>query len=84
MVIYLAGLQGVPDELYEAAEIDGAGALAQVLARHAADDDAGDLLQPVIGIIASFQVFTHAYVMTGGGPANATLFYVLYLYQHGF
>ena len=46
MIIFLAGLQGVPQELYEAAEIDGASALAALPARHAADDLADDLLQP--------------------------------------
>jgi multiple sugar transport system permease protein len=84
MIIFLAGLQGVPQELYDAAEVDGAGRLRQF--QHVT----WPLLTPVIffnliiGIIGSFQTFTNSYVITEGGPANATLFYVLYLYNNGF
>ncbi len=84
MVIYLAGLQGVPDLYYEAAEIDGAGRWAKL--RHITIP----LMSPVIlfnvitGVIASFQVFTAGYLITGGGPDNATLFYVLHIYRTGF
>jgi len=84
MVIYLAGLQGIPDVYYEAAEIDGAGAGSKLL------NVTIPLLSPVIffnlvmGIIASFQIFTAGYLITSGGPQNATLFYVLYLYRAGF
>lgn len=84
MVIYLAGLQGIPDVFYEAAEIDGAGRVAKL--RHITIP----LVSPVIffnliiGIIASFQVFTIARLVTNGGPQNATLVYVLYMYQNAF
>ncbi len=84
MVILLAGLQNIPKELLEAAEIDGAGAWARF--RHITLP----MLSPslffnlVIGIIGSFQVFTSAFILTRGGPQNATLFLVLYLYQNGF
>lgn len=84
MIIFLAGLQGIPEVFYEAAKIDGAGRLAQL--RHITIP----LMTPtiffnlVIGIIYSFQVFTAALIMTGGGPQNATLFFVLYLYRVGF
>lgn len=87
MIIFLAGLQGVSDEYYEAARIDGAGAWSQF--RHITIP----LLTPtiffnmVLGIVGAFQVFTVAYIMTGGtggGPNNALLFYVLYLYRHAF
>lgn len=84
MIIYLAGLQGIPDVYYEAAEIDGAGRASQL--RHITLP----LLSPVIffnliiSIIATFQVFTVGYLITDGGPQNATLFYVLYLYRSGF
>lgn len=82
MVIYLAGLQGIPTELYEAATVDGAGAwpkfwkvtipmLSPVL-----------LFNLVLGVIGSFQAFTNALIMTNGGPANASLFYVLYIYRN--
>jgi multiple sugar transport system permease protein len=84
MVIYLAGLQGVPQTLYEAATIDGANWLHRI--RHVTLP----MITPVIlfnlvlGLITSFQVFTNAYVMTQGGPANATMFYMLYLYNNAF
>jgi len=84
MVIFLAGLQSIPESLYEAAAMDGAGAVSKF--RHVTLP----LLTPtiffqvVMGVIGSFQVFTAAYIMTGGGPVNATLFYVLYLYRHAF
>ncbi len=84
MVIFLAGLQGIPLELYEAAEIDGAGRLRQFLSVTVPLMTPVILFNLVIGIINSFQVFTQAFVMTNGGPANATLFYMLYLYRVAF
>ncbi|MCB0058758.1 MAG: sugar ABC transporter permease [Caldilineaceae bacterium] len=84
MVIYLAGLQSIPDVFYEAADIDGAGRLAKL--RHITIP----LVSPVIffnliiGIIVTFQVFTAGFLITNGGPQNSTLFYVLYLYNNGF
>jgi multiple sugar transport system permease protein len=84
MVIYLAGLQGIPEVYYEAAEIDGAGSLRKLW------NVTIPLMSPVIffnlvmGIIGSFQVFTPGYLLTDGGPSNATLFYVLYLYRNAF
>jgi multiple sugar transport system permease protein len=84
MIIYLAGLQGIPEVFYEAASIDGAGRWAKLW--HITIP----LMAPVIffnlviGIIGSFQVFTAGYLVTDGGPQNATLFFVLYLYRNGF
>jgi multiple sugar transport system permease protein len=84
MVTYLAGLQGIPEVFYEAAEIDGAGRWAKL--RHVTIP----LMSPVIffnlvmGIIGTFQVFTAGYLITDGGPQNATLFYVLYLWRNAF
>ncbi|OQA47513.1 MAG: Lactose transport system permease protein LacF [Chloroflexi bacterium ADurb.Bin325] len=84
MVIFLAGLQNIPAELLEAAEMDGASAWQRFWAVSL------PLLSPVlffnlvIGIIGSFQVFTNAFVMTNGGPQNSTLFMVLYVYLNGF
>lgn len=84
MVIFLAGLQGVPQQLYEAAELDGASSWHKTLYVTL------PLITPVIffncimGIIGSFQMFAKAFIMTGGGPANATLMYVLYLYNQAF
>ncbi|RIK40667.1 MAG: sugar ABC transporter permease [Chloroflexi bacterium] len=84
MVIYLAGLQGIPQELYEAARIDGAGWWAQV--RYVTVP----LITPtaffilVLSIIGSFQVWTITYLLTQGGPAGATLTLSYYIYQQGF
>jgi multiple sugar transport system permease protein len=84
MLIYLAGLQGIPTELYEAAEIDGAGSVARF--RHVTLPQMSPVLffNLVMGIIGSWQVFTAGYIMTGGGPRYATWFYVLYLYNSAF
>ncbi len=84
MVIYLAGLQGIPQELYEAARIDGAGWWPQF--RHITVP----LITPtaffilVLSIIGSFQVWTITYLLTQGGPAGATLTLSYYIYQQGF
>ena len=84
MMIFLAGLQNIPRELIEAAELDGAGPWKRF--RYVTLP----LLTPTIfflmmvGVIASLQIFNQAYVMTQGGPAHATLFYVLYLFQTAF
>jgi multiple sugar transport system permease protein len=81
MVILLAGMQSVPESLYEAASVDGAGPWHRF--RHITLPMLSPVLffSLIISIIRSFQVFNLAYIMTAGGPANATLFYVLYLYR---
>ena len=84
MVIFLAGLQGIPAHLYEAAEIDGAGAWSKFRNVTLPMMSPIILFNGVIGIIDSFQIFTPAYVITNGGPANASLFYGLYLYNNAF
>ncbi len=86
MVIYLAGLKGIPASLYEAARIDGAGRIKQFI------NITLPMLSPLIffnlvmGIIGSFQVFTQAYVITGstGGSNKDLNVYVLNLYRHAF
>jgi multiple sugar transport system permease protein len=84
MVVYLAGLQSIPEELYEAARVDGAGPFARF--RHITLP----MLRPttlfllVIGIIGSFQVFTQIFVMTSGGPVDRTTTMVFYIYQSAF
>ncbi|HEV2528287.1 MAG TPA: sugar ABC transporter permease [Thermomicrobiales bacterium] len=83
-VIFLAGLQGVPAHLYEAVEVDGGGLLDKL--RHVTIP----MMTPtiffnlVLGMIGSFQAFAEAYAMTNGGPNNASLFYVFYLYRTAF
>lgn len=84
MIIWLAGLKGIPDHLYEAAQIDGAGWWSQF--RHVTIP----MLSPyiffnlIMGIIGTLQIFTQAFVMTSGGPVGATLFYVYYLFNNAF
>ena len=84
MVLYLAALQSVPTALYDAAKVDGANAWQRL--RYVTLP----MISPVIffnlvmGTIGTFQYFTNAYVMTQGGPINATLFFNLYLYNNAF
>jgi multiple sugar transport system permease protein len=84
MVIFLAGLQGIPQSLYEAAEMDGANWWRRFRAVTLPMLSPAILFNLVMGIIGSFQVFTGAFLMTNGGPQNSTLFAVLYLYRVGF
>jgi multiple sugar transport system permease protein len=83
MVIYLAGLQGIPDHLYDAAMIDGAGPWAKL--RHVTLPMMTPyfFMTAILGVISSFQVFTPALVMTNGGPGDATTFLLLVLYCAG-
>ena len=84
MMYWLAGLQGVPQHLYEAAEIDGGGRWAKF--RHVTVPMLTPfvLLLMILGIIGSFQVFTASYIITGGGPGYATLTLALQIYRMGF
>lgn len=86
MLIYLAGLQDVPRELYEAAEIDGAGAWQRTLHVTAPFMSPHLFFTLVMGLIGAAQYFTQAYVMTGGqgGPVDSTRFFSLYLFQNAF
>ncbi|MHB0877086.1 MAG: carbohydrate ABC transporter permease [Anaerolineae bacterium] len=84
MLIYLAGLQGIPTELYEAAEIDGAGSLKRFQHVTLPQMTSVVFFNLIMSIIGTFQVFTQGYIMTEGGPRYATLFYVLYLYNNAF
>lgn len=83
-LIFLAGLQGIPQELYEAAEIDGAGRLSQFRSITLPLISNVTFFNLVLGIIGALQVFTDAFVITRGGPNHATLFLSVYLYQHAF
>ena len=84
MVIYLAGLQNIPQDLYEAADVDGASGFSKLV------NITIPLMTPTIffnlllGLIGSFQVFNAAFIMTGGGPVNSTRFYMLHLYEKAF
>lgn len=84
MMIYLAGLQNIPRELYEAAEIDRAGPIARFFTVTLPMLGPVILFNLIMAVIGSFQVFTQAFVMTGGEPGDLTRFYVLYLYNQAF
>ncbi|MDR3174754.1 MAG: sugar ABC transporter permease [Treponema sp.] len=84
VVIYLAGLQGLSRELYEAADLDGANVFARFF------NITVPLMTPIIffnmimGVIGAMQTFTQAFIMTNGGPNNASLFYALLVYRTAF
>lgn len=84
MVLYLAGLQGIPEELYDASKVDGANGFQRLLYVTI------PLLAPttfyilITSIIGSFQSFAHIYIMTGGGPLRRTTVIGYYLYEKGF
>ncbi len=84
MLIFLAGLQGVPKELYEAAELDGAGRLARV--RHVTLPMVSPSIffNLVLALIGALKVFSLAFVGTAGGPGYATWFYALHIYRSAF
>ncbi|HUO56835.1 MAG TPA: sugar ABC transporter permease [bacterium] len=86
MIIYLAGLQGIPVTLYEAAEIDGANRWQQFWTVTLPGLSPVIFFQLIISIVGSFQIFTQVYAMTDGlgGPADSTLVMVLYIYQKAF
>lgn len=86
MIIYLAGLQGIPVTLYEASEIDGASRWQQLWHVTLPGLSPVIFFQLIISIVNSFQIFNQVYVMTDGlgGPADSTLVMVLYIYQKAF
>jgi multiple sugar transport system permease protein len=84
MLIFLAGLQGIPTELYDAAQVDGAGRWQRFWHVTIPMLTPTIFFNLVLGIIASYQAFTNAYVMTEGGPGSATLMMVLLLYRVAF
>jgi multiple sugar transport system permease protein len=84
MVIFLAALQGVSEELLEAASIDGANNIRRFFSITIPLISPVIFLNLIIGIISLFQTFTVALIATNGGPINSSLFYVLYIYRKGF
>ena len=84
MIIYLAALQGIPQHLYEAASVDGAGVVRKMWHVTVPMMTPAIFLTAVLQIIGSWQVFTQALIVTNGGPRDATLFIMLHLYRTGF
>ncbi len=84
MVIFIAGLGNIPETLYEAASLDGAGALTRLFKITIPMMTPLIFYNMIIAIVNSFQTFIPALIMTDGGPENATLFAVLNIYRQGF
>jgi multiple sugar transport system permease protein len=84
MVIFLAGLQGIPQELYEAAEVDGANAWHSLWRLTVPLMTPTIFFNLVMNLVGAFQAFNNAFIMTNGGPNNATLLYMLHLYNNAF
>jgi multiple sugar transport system permease protein len=84
MIIFLAGLQGVPEELYDAASIDGANWWDRFRNVTLPMISPTIFFNLVLGIIGALRVFSISFVATDGGPAYATWFYMLHLYQNAF
>jgi multiple sugar transport system permease protein len=84
MIIFIAGLQNIPGELYEAASIDGAARFQQFRSITLPMLAPTTLFVSIITMIGYFQLFAEPYVMTQGGPMNSTLSIVLLMYQQGF
>jgi len=84
MVIYLAGLQGIPEEYYEAAAIDGASSWQRFRYLTIPLISSTTFFVLIVSIISSFQVFEQTYILTRGGPAYATLTLAFHIYQQAF
>jgi ABC-type sugar transport system permease subunit/ABC-type glycerol-3-phosphate transport system substrate-binding protein len=84
MILWLAGLQGIPDQLYEAAAIDGAGPVQRFWSITLPMLTPYIFFSFIVGVISVFQIFAQALVLTQGGPVDSTLFYVFYLFNNAF
>lgn len=84
MILYLAGLQNIPNELYEAAEIDGAGAISKFFRITIPSLSPIIFFTMIIGVINSFKVFDFIFVLTGGGPGRSTHVLVYDIYNTAF
>jgi multiple sugar transport system permease protein len=84
MLIWLAGLKGIPEQLYEAASVDGASAWQKF--RHVTIPQLTPYIffNLIMGFISTFQIFAAAFIMTEGGPRNSTLFFVYHLFNNAF
>jgi multiple sugar transport system permease protein len=84
MLIFLAGLQGVPKELYEVAELDGANVLQRFWNVTLPMISPTLFFNLVLGTIGALQAFSNAFIATDGGPAYATWFYAIHIYYTAF
>lgn len=84
MIIFLAGLKGIPGDLYEASSVDGAGKIRQFISITLPMLSPMILFNAIQTMINTFQMFTQAFVITNGGPVKSTFVYVMYLYEEAF
>ena len=84
MVIFLAGLESIPNQFYESIEMDGGNAFHKLVGVTVPMMTPTIFFNTVLGIIGAFQIFTQAYILTNGGPNNASLFFVFFLWREAF
>ncbi len=84
MIIFLAGLQGVPQELYEAAAVDGATAMQRLFRITIPLMTPTIFFTLILNLVNAFQAFANAFILTNGGPNNATLLYMINIYNNAF
>jgi multiple sugar transport system permease protein len=84
MIIFLAGLQGIPHELYEAAQVDGATALQRMVRITVPLMTPTIFFTLILNLVNAFQAFANAFILTNGGPNNATLLYMIHIYNNAF
>jgi multiple sugar transport system permease protein len=84
MIIFLAGLQGIPPELYEAAQVDGATAVQRLFRITVPLMTPTLFFTLILNLVNAFQAFANAFILTNGGPNNATLLYMIHIYNHAF
>jgi multiple sugar transport system permease protein len=84
MIIFLAGLKGIPTHLYEAVEVDGGSAFRKLIHVTIPLMTPTIFFNLIMSLIGAFQIFNQAYIMTEGGPNNSSLFYVYYMYRTAF
>jgi multiple sugar transport system permease protein len=84
MIIFLAGLQSISQELYEAAEVDGANGLQKLFRITIPLMTPTIFFTLILNLVNAFQSFSNAFILTGGGPNNATLLYMIHIYNNAF
>jgi multiple sugar transport system permease protein len=84
MIIFLAGLQGISQEMYEAAEVDGANAVQRLFRITVPLMTPTIFFTLVLNLVNAFQSFANAFILTHGGPNNATLLYMIHIYNNAF
>ena len=84
MIIFLAGLQSISQEMYEAAEVDGANAIQKLFRITIPLMTPTIFFTLILNLVNAFQSFSNAFILTGGGPNNATLLYMIHIYNNAF